>query len=85
MASKITLELNSAQIEALVEKLPVAEKIKLVRKLESETWPERLDDVVLTIRKQFKKSSISDNDIRRLCEAARLRTGHEKTKSNSRH
>jgi Mg/Co/Ni transporter MgtE len=73
MASKITLELNPAQIGALVEKLPVAEKIKLVRKLENETWPERLDDVVLTIRKQVKKSGVSDNDISRLCEESRRR------------
>jgi hypothetical protein len=82
MASKITLELNPAQIGALVEKLPVAEKIKLVRKLENETWAQRLDDVVLTIRKQVKKSGVSDDDIRRLCEDARCRVTNGKTKSH---
>ena len=38
MSHKFTLELNPADVEQLVDKLSLDDKIKLVRKLENETW-----------------------------------------------
>jgi hypothetical protein len=68
MSNKITLELNPNQVEELVEKLSLADKIHLVRKLENETWASKLDIVVKSIRRSVRKARISDKEIDALCE-----------------
>ena len=68
MPNKIALELSPSQIEMLVEKLPIEEKIKLVRRLERETWVNMLDITVKKIRRHIKEVKISSQDIDRLCE-----------------
>lgn len=83
MSNKVTLELNPKEVEKLVEKLSIEDKIRLVRRLENETWAKRLDEVVSRIRKRFKRNPISDREIRRICEETRQRLYNERTKSRN--
>ena len=83
MSNKITLELNPNQVEELVEKLSIQDKIRIVRKLQQETWAKRLDDVVFRIRKHFKQNPISDKEITRICEETRQRLYNERVKSRN--
>lgn len=71
MANKITLDLNIAQIEKLVDKLPAQEKIRLVRKLEQETLRVRWDWLLSTIDKRLKKHPISKAEIAQEIRAVR--------------
>ena len=80
MSNKVTLELDPTQVEELVEKLSIQDKIQLIRKLENETWAQRLDEVVGRIRKRFKQNPISDKEITRICEETRQRIYNEKVK-----
>ena len=82
-SNKVTLELNPNEVEELVEKLSIQDKIRLVRKLENETWAKRLDEIVYRIRKRFKESPISDKEIRRICEEARQRLFNERAKGRN--
>jgi len=84
MPNKVTLELNPNEVEKLVEKLSIEDKIRLVRKLEKQTWAKRLDEVVSRIRKRFKQSPISDKEIRRICEETRQRLYNERIKNRCR-
>ena len=68
MTNKVTLELNPNQVEELVERLSIEDKIRLVRKLENETWAKRLDEVVSKMRRKIKEVGITDKDIDHLCE-----------------
>ena len=69
--SKVTLELNNQQVEDLVEKLPLDEKIKLVQKLEKETLRQRWDEILKDIDKRLKKFPISEEDIDKEIKALR--------------
>ncbi len=68
MSNKVTLELNPNEVEELVEKLSIQDKIRLIRKLETETWANRLDNVAQRMRRRIKEARISDKEIERLCE-----------------
>ena len=68
MSNKVILELNPHQVEELVEGLSIEDKIKLVRKLENETWARKLDMVVQRMRRNIKKAKISDREIDNICE-----------------
>ena len=68
LSNHVTLELSPHQVETLVERLPLQDKIRLVRKLENETWAKRLDSVVQRIRCKVRAAGISDKKIERLCE-----------------
>ena len=83
MSNKLTLEFNPNQVEELINKLSIEDKIKLVRKLENETWARRLDEVVFRIRKRFKKNPISDKEIQQICEETRQRLYNERIKSHN--
>jgi uncharacterized membrane-anchored protein len=83
MSNKITLELNPGEVEELVNKLSIQDKIKLVRKLENETWARRLDEVVFRIRKRFRQNPLSDREIQRICEETRQRLYNERTKGRN--
>ena len=83
MSNKILLELNPNQIEALIERLSIDDKIRLVKKLEQETWAKRLDEVVTRIRKRFKQNPLSDKEITRICEETRQKLYNERTKGRN--
>ncbi len=71
MINKAALELNITKVERLVEKLPVKEKIRLVRKLEQETWGKRMDQLLRRIDKRRKRYPISEKEIRQEIEIVR--------------
>ncbi len=83
MSNKIVLELNPYQVEQLIEKLPMEDKIRIVRKLEDETWAKRLDEVTSRIRKRFKEKPISDKEIRQICEETRRQLYNERAKGRN--
>jgi len=63
MVTKITLELSPIQVEKLVEKLGLQEKIQLVRRLEKETRQARWREILKDIDKRLKKFPISEEEI----------------------
>lgn len=71
MANKVEFELDIAQVEKLVEKLPREEKIRLVRKLEQETLGQRMDRLLKKIDERRKRYPISAKEIRQEIEAVR--------------
>ena len=83
MGGNITLELNTSQVEKLVEKLSIEDKIKLVRKLEDQTWARRLDEVVFKIRKRFRQASLSEKEIKQICEEMRQKLYNGKVKGRN--
>jgi hypothetical protein len=71
MPNKITLELNPNQVEELVEKLPLEEKIRLVRRLERETWGKRIDKLFKKIDQRRRRYPISNKEIAQEIEIVR--------------
>ena len=71
MPNKITLELSPNQVEKLVEKLPMIEKVKLVSKLEKETLPQRWDEILTDIGKRLKRFPLSQEEIDKEIKAYR--------------
>jgi len=68
MSNKVILELDPTQVEQLVERLSIQDKIRLVQKLANETWANRLDRVIQRMRKRVREMRISDKEIDALCE-----------------
>ena len=62
------LELSPAQVERLVEKLPMKHKLRLVDKLSKETSGTRMDKAVHNLRRSMKESSVSSREIDQICE-----------------
>jgi len=83
MPNKITLELKARDVEELVGKLSIQDKIRLIRKLENETWARRLDEVASRIKKRFKQTAVTDKEIRQICEETRQRLYNERRKKSS--
>ncbi|MBI4355401.1 MAG: hypothetical protein HY597_02975 [Candidatus Omnitrophica bacterium] len=48
--------LSTRQAEELLEHLPVATKIRLVRKFEQETWPERFRQLLARIDAKLRRN-----------------------------
>jgi|GEM_PF-1645834 len=71
MTNKITLDLDVKQVEKLVEKLPLEEKLKLVRKLEKETLRKRWGKILKDIDKRLKRFPISKKEIEQEIKAYR--------------
>lgn len=67
--SKFCLEMD---LKELINKMPVRRKIELIRELEKETLPERLDNVANKIRRQIKHIP-SQKEIDRICKKVRKR------------
>lgn len=83
MSNKFILELDPVAVEQLVDKLSMDDKIRLVRKLENETWARRLDEVIFRIRKRFKQARMSDKEILRICEETRQKFYNERIKGRN--
>ncbi len=66
-AGKISLK----QIEQAVEALPQAEKIRLVRRLERQTWGDRLDRLLARIDARVKRRPVSETQVTALVEQVR--------------
>ncbi len=63
MVNNIMLELNPGQVEKLIGKLGLQEKIQLVRRLEKETRQARWREILKDIDKRLKKFPISEEEI----------------------
>ena len=81
MANGVMLKLSSAQVETLVNRLSIEDKIRLIRKLETQTWAKRLDDVVSRISKRFKENPLSEKEIKNMCDQKRQELYNARTKS----
>ena len=65
---QITVPLD---LVAIVKRLPLREKLRLVRQLEQDTWSAQLDAVVTRIRRRRSIQQLSANDIARIVEDVR--------------
>lgn len=66
-AGKISLK----QIEQAVEVLSQAEKIRLVRRLERQTWGDRMDRLLARIDARVKRRPVSEEQVTALVEQVR--------------
>ena len=71
MRNNITFDFSPAQVESLAEKLPIENKIRLIHRLERETWASKLDNLTQRIRRRIKSQGITDKEINRICEVVR--------------
>ncbi|MBU3959013.1 MAG: hypothetical protein KKE91_04045 [Candidatus Omnitrophica bacterium] len=76
--SKFILEVD---IKELIERMPLKQRIELVRNLEKETWTKRLDNVADKIRHQIKRIP-NEEEITQLCKKVRKRI-YEKYQSGN--
>ena len=72
---EITVPLD---IAAIIKRLPLREKLQLVRELEQETWAMRLEQVVKRIRARKSVKQLSMGEINRIVEDVR-KNGHVRT------
>lgn len=59
------------EIDAVLNQLPMKEKIRLVRRLEKETWASQLDEVVNRIRARPAVRRLSLREVDRIVEETR--------------
>lgn len=69
--NKIMLELSPNQVEELVEKLDLQEKMQLVQRLEKETRRARWGTILKDIDARLKKFPTSEEEITKEIEAYR--------------
>ena len=69
-------------IAAIVRRLPLREKLRLVRELERETWAVQLDQVVNRIRARRAVKQLSIGEINRIVEDVR-KSRHARTSRRS--
>lgn len=65
------VNLNIHQVEEVVEQLNIRTKLRLVQKLEEETWNARWDNLLADIDRRLKKHPISDIEIAKEVETVR--------------
>ncbi len=65
---KVTVPID---IDSVMKQLPIREKLRLVRRLEQETWAVQLDDVVTRIRDRRAVQQLSSKEILRIVEDVR--------------
>ena len=64
-------KISLKQIEQAVEALPQADKIRLVRRLERQTWGDRLDRLLARIDARVKRRPVSEAQVTALVEQVR--------------
>ena len=62
---------SAAQIWIIFKKLPPAQKIKVIQKLEKETREERWDALTEKLSRRFRNNPVSDEEITRLVDEVR--------------
>lgn len=55
MSQKVSLELTEQQATQLVKQLSLPMKIQLVRRLEQETWPQRLRQLMARVDQRVRR------------------------------
>ena len=69
--SKIAIELNTKQIESMIDQLTISDKLKIVHKLEKETWHHRFKKLLHKIDGNLEKYPISEEEITHTVEETR--------------
>ncbi len=60
--SKVTIDLQTNQIEYLVEHLSLADKIRIARRLNRETWQARFKSLLSGIDSRIKHRQVISNE-----------------------
>ena len=68
---KVTIDFSIQQIELIVARLPIQQKLKLVRKLEKETLKERWKRLLKGIQDNLKKYPMSEEEMDQEIQQAR--------------
>lgn len=69
--SRITIDIDTGQVEKIVESLTMEEKLRLVYKLEKETLRQRWNDLLNIIDERLKKHPMSRQEISKEIDHAR--------------
>ncbi len=64
-------KISLRQIEQAVEALPQTEKIRLIRRLERQTWGDRMDRLLARIDARVKRHPISERQVTAMVEQVR--------------
>ena len=70
---QLAKKLKLTQVVVLIRKLSERDKIRLLKRLEEETWASKLESQVDRIRMRLKANPITDSDIDRIVEEVRER------------
>ena len=81
--TKSDIDLGIEVIKYTFERLPVTDRVRLVKDLEKETRKQRWGQVVSEIRKRAAKSLISQREINRICEETRQQLYEKRIKSSN--
>ena len=76
---KVTVELDTREIEKALERISPVEQKRLERKL----WALCMDGITVKMRKNARKNGTTDREIRQICEDVRQEMYEEKTRSCS--
>ena len=76
-----TRELNIKQIESAIKRLKPKQKIRLIERLEKETWAERFESLLARIDRKSARHPISEEEITAACDEVR----HNKRHARGRH
>ena len=68
---KVTIDFSIQQIELIVARLPIQQKLRLVRKLEKETLKERWKRLLKGIQDNLKKYPMSEEEVDQEIQQAR--------------
>ena len=68
---KVTIDFSIQQIELIVARLPIQQKLRLVRKLEKETLKERWKRLLKGIQDNLKKYPMSEEEMDQEIQQAR--------------
>ena len=68
---QLAKKLKLTQVVVLIRKLSERDKIRLLERLEEETWASKLESQVNRIRMPLKANPITDSDIDRIVEEVR--------------
>lgn len=63
MSTKVTLELDIQKAKNLIKQMSLADKIKLLKELNRETWGKRIDEIIKNIDLRRKKYKVSAKEI----------------------
>ena len=58
-------------VDAIVNQLPMREKIRLVQQLERQTWAKRLDNLFERIDQRRGRNRLSEKEILNICKDVR--------------
>ena len=63
MTYKVSMTITTDQIENMIDQLPARDRIRLVRKLELKTWPQRLNDLFKSVDNRRKKTGVTNKEL----------------------